>query len=99
MKIAYLLNKYPRSRRSRCAARSSRCTSWASRSSASPSARPRTELIDEADIREKARTRVLLAVGATGLIRASLRTILTRPLMFARALKIAYGLGRRSGAG
>ena len=62
--------------------------SWASRSSASPSARPRTVLVDEADIREKARTRVLLAVRANcrtpGLF---LRTIFTRPIMFAHALE------------
>lgn len=98
-KIAYLINKYPQisqvpMRREIVAMRELgvpiECITLRE---------TEDRLIDEADIREKANTRVLLAVGATGLIWATLRTMITRPLKFARALKVAYGLGRRSERG
>ena len=57
------------------------------------------ELVDPADKDEKARTRVVLGVGAVALLLATLRTLLTRPLKSLRALRLASNLGHRGDRG
>ena len=52
------------------------------------------ELVDEHDRVERERTRAVLDVGALGLARAVLRTVITRPRRFARALAMAIHIGR-----
>jgi colanic acid/amylovoran biosynthesis glycosyltransferase len=52
------------------------------------------ELVDESDRAERERTRAVLDAGALRLATGVLRIIATRPLAFARALKIAVRIGR-----
>jgi colanic acid/amylovoran biosynthesis glycosyltransferase len=57
------------------------------------------ELKEELDKQELRRTRLILGVGLTGLLRAFLRALLARPLQTGRALWLALRLGRRSDRG
>jgi colanic acid/amylovoran biosynthesis glycosyltransferase len=57
------------------------------------------ELVDEEDRAERERARVLLAVGASGLATAVLRTATRRPRAFGRALGMAMKAGRVSERG
>ena len=50
-------------------------------------------LVDEQDLDERNRTRVVLAVGAPGLLAATIRTAVSRPRAFARALGMAVKAG------
>jgi glycosyltransferase involved in cell wall biosynthesis len=52
------------------------------------------ELVDESDRAERERTRAVLDAGSLKLVTAVLRTIATRPLAFARALKMAFRIGQ-----
>ena len=52
------------------------------------------ELVDEHDEAERERTRAVLDVGALGLMAAVLRTSVTRPTRFARAIAMAVHIGR-----
>jgi colanic acid/amylovoran biosynthesis glycosyltransferase len=52
------------------------------------------ELVDEDDQAERERTRAVLDVGALGLMMAVLRTSVTRPWRFARAIAMAGRIGR-----
>ncbi len=54
-------------------------------------------LVDEADVAEAARTRVVLDAGAGSILLAVTRTLLTRPLRFLRALRAVRALVRPSG--
>ena len=56
-------------------------------------------LVDEGDRAEKQRTRVILSVGALGLLWATLRTMLTRPAKFTSALTLAVRTGYHSDRG
>jgi glycosyltransferase involved in cell wall biosynthesis len=56
-------------------------------------------LVDPLDVAEQQRTRVVLDVGASGLLRAILATAVTWPRRFWRATKLAMRLGRRSQRG
>lgn len=57
------------------------------------------EVVDPGDKAEKQKTRVILGVGALGLLWAMLRTLLSRPLKFRAALRMAMRLGRRGERG
>jgi colanic acid/amylovoran biosynthesis glycosyltransferase len=57
------------------------------------------ELVDELDERELRKTRLLLGVGWTGLLRASLRALSSRPMHARRALSLALRIGWRSDRG
>ena len=52
------------------------------------------DLVDESDRAERERTRVVLDVGALGLVAATLRACATRPRQFVHALKMAVHVGR-----
>ena len=99
MVVAYLINQYPQTsqsfiRREIAALESEgipiqRFTvrSWGGK------------LVEPADIQEKERTRVILAVGAGGLAMAVARTALTHPLAFLKSLGLAIRVGRKSERG
>jgi colanic acid/amylovoran biosynthesis glycosyltransferase len=57
------------------------------------------ELVDPLDVAEQQQTRVVLDVGASGLLRAILTTAVTRPRAFWRAARLAMRLGRHSHRG
>lgn len=57
------------------------------------------ELVDEADKREAARTRILVDAGALSLLAATASCALLRPWRFASALGLTLKLGRRSERG
>jgi colanic acid/amylovoran biosynthesis glycosyltransferase len=57
------------------------------------------DLVDEEDRAERERSRVVLAVGASGLAAAMLRAMAARPRAFARALNMAVKAGRVSERG
>jgi colanic acid/amylovoran biosynthesis glycosyltransferase len=57
------------------------------------------DLVDEEDRAERERSRVVLAVGASGLAAAMLRAMAARPRAFARALSMAVKAGRVSERG
>lgn len=99
MKVAYLLNQYPQIsqvfvRREIAAMRGLgvEVESFTLRGT-------EDSLVDEADVLEKDRTRVVLGVGAIGLLRAFLGTFASRPSASLRAMRAAFGMGRRSERG
>jgi colanic acid/amylovoran biosynthesis glycosyltransferase len=99
MKIAYLINQYPQASQS-----------FIRREIAALEAQGvevdrftlRTwdqKLVDPGDQAEKSRTRVVLDVGATGLLKALLLTFFSRPTGFFRALGAAFKLGKQGEKG
>ncbi|HSI37050.1 MAG TPA: glycosyltransferase family 4 protein [Tepidisphaeraceae bacterium] len=99
MHIAYLINQYPQTSQS-----------FIRREIAALEAQGFTvdrytirtwdqQVVDPGDIAEKAKARVVLGVGALGLLLALLRTALTRPLRFLKALRLAFKLGKRGERG
>jgi len=54
------------------------------------------EIVDEEDHLERKRTRYALREGASGLLLALARTMLTRPVCLIRALVLALRMGRRA---
>jgi glycosyltransferase involved in cell wall biosynthesis len=55
-------------------------------------------LVDPLDLSERQKTRAVLEVGALGMLRSSLATALSRPIRFARALRLAIRFGLRAGS-
>jgi glycosyltransferase involved in cell wall biosynthesis len=99
MKVAYLVNQYPHVSHSfirREVAALEALGVPVERFSVRASG---ADLVDPADRAERAKTQVLLAGGAPGLLAATLGTALTRPLRWARALALTVRLGRRSQRG
>ncbi len=58
-----------------------------------------SELVDAADILELEKTRVVLGVGAIGLLLSLLRVALTRPIRFIQALWLTFKIGLGSDRG
>lgn len=54
------------------------------------------ELVDVEDVREREHTRYVLQAGMVGLILAALRILVTRPVRFLGALKLALKMGIRA---
>ncbi|MGV8899267.1 MAG: glycosyltransferase [Burkholderiaceae bacterium] len=54
------------------------------------------ELVDDEDLRERDRTRYVLQDGMTSLLAASIRMLATSPLRFFQALRLALKMGRRA---
>lgn len=99
MRIAYLVNQYPRAshtfiRREIRALEAQGVEVL--RFSIRP---PREELVDEADLLERGRTRVVLEAGAVRHALGVLALMLRRPAAFVRALALAIRLGWRSDRG
>jgi glycosyltransferase involved in cell wall biosynthesis len=57
------------------------------------------ELVDPGDKEEKAKTRVVLEVGAFGLMMAIAKMLFSRPVRFLRAVRLALRLGYRGDRG
>jgi glycosyltransferase involved in cell wall biosynthesis len=98
MKIAYLINVYPRPnqtfiRREIAALQARGITIHRF------ALRPWTDDIDPADTREREQTRYVLGVGGVGLMIACLGALLTRPLAFLSTAKLMWKIGRRSERG
>ncbi len=98
MKLAYLINTYPRASHSfiRREVQALERMGWhitrfAMRSDASA-------LVDPADIAEDARTEHILKAGAWNLIRTATKWMLKRPLKSLRALRLAYRCGANANA-
>ncbi|EKQ70211.1 glycosyltransferase [Leptolyngbyaceae cyanobacterium JSC-12] len=99
MKVAYLMNQHPYSsctfiRREIVGVEA--CGFEVSRFSIRA---PETKLVDEADIQEVNQTRYILGVGSVGLMVGVLRTALTKPSRFLKALKRTLKMGRVSDRG
>ena len=99
MKIAYLVNQYPKVshsfiRREILAVEATgiEVLRYSVRSL-------EDELVDEADKQELAKTKLILKVGAIGLFLSLLWAILTRPFRFFSALKLALKVGQKSERG
>lgn len=99
MKVAYLVNGYPRTSHS-FIRREIKALESLGVEVLRHSQRPLDEpLVTEADREEYSRTRVILSAGLTGHAWALAAAALGRPLAFARALSTALGMGRRSERG
>lgn len=99
MKVAYLVNQYPHVSHSfirREIAALERNDVTVVRFSIRPSSQ---DLVDPADVDERARTRVLLAAGLPALLGAFLATAVAAPGRCLRALQASVRLGRRSDRG
>jgi colanic acid/amylovoran biosynthesis glycosyltransferase len=99
VKIAYLINQYPKVshsfiRREILALEAFGITvrRYAMRDCAE-------ELVDEADRQELTQTRFVLAVGAIGLLKATLQVALRQPSRFLQTLRLTLQLGWRSESG
>ncbi len=99
MRLAYLVNTYPRVshsfiRREILALEASGADvrRFSIRASDTP-------LVDEADVREQARTRVIFDVGAIGLLSAALRSLISRPKALLGALRSALRMSKSSDRG
>ncbi len=98
MKIAYLINAYPRPsqsfiRREMAALEAAgvRVERFAIRAGETP--------VDEVDRKEARRTRYVLGSGAGRLIWLTLLTLLTRPLAVAQTIRLVWKVGKRSDRG
>ncbi|MGK7954155.1 MAG: glycosyltransferase family 4 protein [Crocosphaera sp.] len=99
MKIAYLINQYPKISHSfirreilALEALGIPITRFSIRSCLEP-------LVDEADQQELVKTNVLLDVGILGLVVSLIKVALTRPIRWLEALKLTFKLGWNSEKG
>jgi glycosyltransferase involved in cell wall biosynthesis len=99
MHIAYFVNQYPKTshsfiRREIAAVEAAGVpiSRFAIRSIPS-------EVVDEADQQEAAKTRYLLDVGAVGLVKALLSVAVSRPGRFFEALQLTWKIGQKSDRG
>ena|SRR5436190_1287565 len=99
MKIAYLINTYPRTSHSFIRREIAGLEAAGVTVDRYSVRRPDTPLVDEADQREQTLTTTILDAGAAGLLWATLATALTRPGRLFTALGTARRLGRRSETG
>jgi len=93
LKVAYLINQYPKVSHSfirreiqALERKGIQVLRYAIRSCAD-------ELVDDADQQELAKTRYLLEVGGLGLLKATLRVCLSRPIIFLRTVWLAIQMG------
>lgn len=98
LRVAYLVNAYPATSHS-FIRREIRALEELGVEVVRYSIRPAAALVSAEDLEERDRTRVVLGVGALGLLLAVLGSAASRPLQLARALSTAVRLGRRSDRG
>jgi colanic acid/amylovoran biosynthesis glycosyltransferase len=98
MKLAYLINTYPRASHSfirrevqALERQGWQITRFAMRSDVG-------SLVDPADIAEDGRTEHILKAGAWNLLRTAIKWMVKRPLKSLRALRLAYQCGARANA-
>ncbi len=98
MKVAYLVNEYPKTSHS-FVRREIAALEAGGLEVERVSVRKASGLVDAADRREADRTHVLLDMGMMGLARAGLRQLVTQPRKTFAALRTAWRLGGRSDRG
>ena len=99
MKIAYLVNQYPQTSQS-FIRREIQALEAQGVEVVRYTVRPVTEpLVDAGDEAERQKTRAVLHVGAKGLALALIRTMVSQPIGFLRALRLAIAMGRPSDRG
>jgi glycosyltransferase involved in cell wall biosynthesis len=99
MKIAYLVNQYPKTSHSFI-----RREILAIEAAGVPVSRYSirsisAEVVDEADRQESRQTRYILGAGVGGLLINTVRAAVTRPVQFLRAVRLTWQIGRRSDRG
>jgi glycosyltransferase involved in cell wall biosynthesis len=99
MKIAYLINQYPQASQSFIRREVAGLEALGFHVELFTLRTWDQPLVDPADQAEKARTRVVLDVGAVGLFKALFVTLFTRPGAFFRALSMAFKLGKQGEKG
>ena len=99
MKIAYLINQYPQASQSFIRREIAALEKIGINIERFTVRRWDQKLVDPGDIAEQERTRVVLDVGAAGLLLALLRTLFTRPGGFFGALRLAMHCARRADRG
>lgn len=99
MKIAYLINQYPQASQSFIRREIAALENLGVKVERFTVRRWDQKLVDPGDIAEQQRTRVVLDVGAFGLLTAVLRTLFTRPVAFFQALKLTMHCARRGDRG
>ncbi len=98
MKIAYLINQYPAPSHS-FIRREIRALEALGVEVERFSLRELPNLVDEADIAERKRTRGVLKAGPAALLVALFGNAIRSPIAFSRAMSLAVGLGRKSDRG
>src|SRR4051812_34169551 len=93
MTVAYLVNQYPQPSQSFIRREIAALEKLGVRVERFTVRRWPGNLVDEGDRAEMQRTRVILGVGAVGLLWATLRTMLARPGKFMRALGLTVRTG------
>ena len=97
--VAYLLNQYPRTVQA-AMRREIRAMDSLGLAVGRYSLRPSgDDLVDEADLAERERTRAVLGVGPIGLLAALIGAAARRPSAFLKAARAALAMGRRSERG
>ena len=97
MKIAYLVNQYPKVSHSFIRREILGVEAWGIEVLRCSIRSCRAELVDAADLSEQRKTRTVLESGASKLLSGALHTLTTRPLQFLKGLKMAVRLGTRPG--
>ncbi len=99
MKIAYLINQYPQASQSFIRREIAALESLGVQVERFTVRRWDQKLVDPGDIAEQERTRVVLDVGAFGLLTDLLRMLFTQPGAFFQALKLTMRCARRGDRG
>jgi glycosyltransferase involved in cell wall biosynthesis len=99
LRVAYLVNQYPQPSQSFIRREIAALEKRGVAIERFTLRRSTTELVDPADQAEFRRTRAVLDAGPVGLVLAVARTAMTRPAHFARALALAWRVGKRSDRG
>src|SRR6266487_2026379 len=99
MKLAYLVNQYPKTSHTFIRREIAAMEGLGLEVERFTLRRTLESLEDRVDEAEKVRTRVVLDHGVLGIAQSSIRVALSNPLGFARALLLACDVGRRSDRG
>ena len=97
--IAYLINQYPQSSQSFIRREIRALETLGLPIQRYSIRRWETQLVDENDRAEQAKTRYVLDAGAIGLLLATFRTLITHPIKFFSTLAASLRIGRRSERG
>ena len=98
-KVAYLVNQYPKLNHSFIRREIQAIEATGIKVVRFSIREPEGTLLEQADIAEKAATRVILNTGISGLLLATIKLVFTHPLNWLRALLLAFKLGYRSDRG
>lgn len=94
MKIAYLINQYPQTSQSFIRREINALESQGFHVDRFTLRTWDQQVVDPGDIDEKNKTRVVLGVGAVGLVMALFKTLFSRPKRFFGGLKLAFRMGK-----